>query len=264
MTFARYLWRAAALVTSGLLLAGCLPASQSQSDEEKEPHFQAGKSRVSAMDYRGAVECFEKALEVNPQSASAHFELAWLYDQKEADPAAAIYHYEHYLRLRPTAENGEMVRTRVLTCKQELARAVSLGPVTQAMEKEFAQLTAENKRLREELETLRATLAAGNRATITPVGGSNTIGPTVLVARSFQPVRETTSVRPVPESLSGSTSTRSTPTASPSRTHIVKAGETPIMIARRYGIRVDALTAANPRLDARRMRVGQTLAIPGS
>lgn len=34
------------------------------------------------------------------------------------------------------------------------------------------------------------------------------------------------------------------------------------MIARKYGVKVEALMAANPGLDPRRLRVGQTLAIP--
>src|SRR5881227_1449162 len=104
--------RFAALGLACAFLSGCLPAGQSQMDEEKEPHFLAGKSRVNAMDYKGAIESFEKALEVNPKSASAHFELAWLSDQKDADPASAIYHYDHYLKLRPAAGNAETVKTR--------------------------------------------------------------------------------------------------------------------------------------------------------
>jgi LysM repeat protein len=47
-----------------------------------------------------------------------------------------------------------------------------------------------------------------------------------------------------------------------SRTHIVKAGENPNVIARKYGVKVDALMAANPRLDARRLKPGQALTIP--
>src|SRR5215469_3479317 len=154
------LGRSLLLLLATLMLSGCLPSAQSQSDEEKEAHFQTGKSRVNAMDYPGAIESFEKALEVNPQSASAHFELGFLYDEKEPDPARAIYHYEEYLKLQPNAGNREIVKTRVLACKQELARTVSLGPVTQTMQHEFEQLTEENKRLREEVEKWRALFAS--------------------------------------------------------------------------------------------------------
>ncbi len=48
----------------------------------------------------------------------------------------------------------------------------------------------------------------------------------------------------------------------PARTHTVAAGETAVRIARRYGISLDALLAANPGLEPRRMRVGQVLNIP--
>jgi hypothetical protein len=66
-----------------LLLAsvnGCLPSGQSQMEEEKESHFLAGKSCINSMDYHGAIEEFESALEANPQNASAHFQLGWLYE----------------------------------------------------------------------------------------------------------------------------------------------------------------------------------------
>jgi len=87
----------------------------------------AGKGRVNTMDFKGAIESFEKAVEVNPKSAAAHFELGWLYDQKEPDPAAAIYHYERYLKLLPNSAKEDMVKTRVLACKQQLAQSVSWG-----------------------------------------------------------------------------------------------------------------------------------------
>ena len=76
MTFSVGLFRAALLLLAGLLLSGCLPSAPG--DEEKEPYFLAGKSRVNTMDFKGAVESFEKAVEVNPKSAPAHFELGWL------------------------------------------------------------------------------------------------------------------------------------------------------------------------------------------
>src|SRR5450755_1555242 len=49
----------------GLALGGCSPSDQSQLDEEKEPHFVLGNSRVNAMDYQGAIEAFQESLEVN-------------------------------------------------------------------------------------------------------------------------------------------------------------------------------------------------------
>jgi LysM repeat protein len=48
------------------------------------------------------------------------------------------------------------------------------------------------------------------------------------------------------------------------RTHTVKAGETPFAISRQYRIKLDALLSANPGLDPKRLRAGQVLNLPAS
>jgi LysM repeat protein len=247
----------ALLLLAGLALCGCLPSPQSQLDEEKEPHFLTGKERASALDYKGAVEAFEKALEANPRSSSAHFELGCLFDQKEPDPAAAIYHYEHYLKLRPDAENTEIVKQHIMACKQELAKSVSLAPVTERVQRDFEQLSEEakrlaeqNKRLQEDLDKWRA--YASRLETLTNLPRSRVSGTT-------------------PPPQGGGILATSTGYGKPAvlatpvgRTHEVKPGETPSGIAKQYGVKLEALMAANPNLNPRRLRVGQALAIPAS
>jgi LysM repeat protein len=230
------------------LLTGCLGSGQSPLEEENEPHFLTAKSRASAMDYKGAVEEYEKAVEVNPHSGSAHFELGLLYEQRVSDPAAAIYHYNQYLQLRPTASNVDRVKERIVGCKQELARTVSLGPPTQALQRELEQMVAENKQLREEVQKLNAALAARLSAPSNP--------PEAVVPPRPNP-QTIVQNPPVPVAH-----TNAQPTPSRSVTYTVRAGDTPAAVAKRYGVRVDALLAANPRLDPRRLRVGQTLTIP--
>ncbi len=253
------------LAVAALALSGCVPYAPSQLDEEKEPHFLAGKSKVSALDYQGAIDCFEKALQVNPQSASAHLELGCLFETKEPDPAAAIYHYEHYLKLQPNAGNAEVIRQRIMTCKQELARTVSLGPVTEKLQHEFERLTDENKALREETNRLHDELekwrAYASRVLIQTNLGTGGM-PTARLATP--PAQPRTAVAGYSNTIVSGTPPRAPSSAAvPSaRTHTVKAGETPIMIARRYGVRLEALLAANPKLDTRRMQVGQTVNIP--
>ena len=264
MTCSSSLLRSAPLLLLALALTGCLDSARSQMDDEKEPHFLAGKNRVSSMDYPGAIEAFEKALEVNPQSAPAHFELAWLYELKQPDPAAAIYHYDKYLKLRPNADNADLARQHILACKQALASTVSLGPITEKQQRDFEKMLDDNKRLAEKNKTLNDEVAQWRAYYATHSATPNNpspapsaeprsnpplaAGPTILVAN----VASTTSQ---PAASSGPTS------ASP-RTHTVKAGETLAQIARKYGIKLDALVAANPRLDPRRLQVGQTLSLP--
>jgi LysM repeat protein len=267
MTFrAGFLHRALCLLAC-VVVGGCIPSGSGPLDEEKEPHFLAGKSRISTLDYEGAIKCFEKALQVNPQSASAHFELAWLYDQKEMKPAAAIYHYDHYLELRPHAGNADLAKQRIMVCKQALAETVSLGPVTEKMQRQFEQVSEENKRLtelnkhlQEELEKWSA--YAARMQTLTNQVGAQA----AALPRASQAT--TTARTPVVAVLVQSSAVNAGGGASNSlataRTHTVKAGETPSLIAKKYGVKLEALLAANPNLDPRRLKVGQTLRIPGS
>jgi len=249
MTFPVGFFRTALLLLAGLVLSGCLPSAPR--DEEKEPYYLAGKSRVNTMDFKGAIESFEKAVEVNPKSAPAHFELGWLYDQKESDPAAAIYHYERYLKLLPNSGKEEMVTTRVQACKQQLAQTVSLGPVTERQQREFEKLAEENKRLREDIEKWRAYALRLQSLT-------NQSGAASPATRKIQP-----SGYSQPATAESASAER--PPAGPAataRTHIVKAGENPRVIARKYGVKVDVLMAANPKLDPRRLQVGQAVIVP--
>jgi LysM repeat protein len=253
-----WVWRfgCALLVLAGLALGGCLPPGQSQLEEEKEPHFLTGMGLVNAMDYSGAIESFEKALDVNPQSASAHFQLGWLFEQKEPDPAAAIYHYGRYLHLRPGADNADIVKQRIEGCKQQLARTVSLGPVTERVQHELEQLVEDKKRLIEQNKQLADEVTKWRVYYNSQVALTNHAG---LPPHSVQ--------SPAPSQLPGMvlsnlTSAAAPPGAGVPRSHKVSGGETMASIAKQYGVRLDALMAANPKVEPRRMKAGQTLNVP--
>jgi len=259
MSFGNRLWLALFALWVGMALSGCTPTGQDQSDDEKEPHFALGKSRINAMDYQGAIEAFQEALEVNPHSAAAHFELGWLYDEKESDPAAAIYHYQQYLKLSPNAGNAEVIRQRIESCKQQLAADVLPLPSTPAAQKQINQLIEENQRLQDEVNKWRAYYASQQAAQNQSSAPSDHPAPQLPANPTAQPV---STGSPPPKSLAEDQPVRSTPARTATRTHTVVAGETAVRIARRYGVSLDALLAANPGLEPRRMRVGQVLKIP--
>ncbi len=264
MKFWPSLSRGALLLLCGVLLSGCFQPPQSQLDEERESHFQTGKSRINAMDYPGAIDAFEKALEVNPHSASAHFELGWLFDQKEPDPAAAIYHYQQFLTLRPNAPNAEFVRQHILACKLQLAETVSLAPVTAEQQRELDRLNDENKQLRADNARLRqiiqqwqdyvarqqarARLAASDSARQSQSTSASAPGP---------------ASSPSPDRTEGSQFSRQRHTG-PYRTHVVRRGDTLARIAREYGVSLGAIQAANPGLEPRRLLPGRTVRVPVS
>ena len=113
MPFLVRLVRCALFLVLGLGLSGCFPSGRSQLDEEKDPHFLAGKSRVNALDYEGALDCFEKALEANPHSSLAHFEAGLLYERQAQGHAAAIYHFQRFLQLRPNSGYADVVKQHI-------------------------------------------------------------------------------------------------------------------------------------------------------
>jgi hypothetical protein len=261
MTYPARLLCCVLLLPGAVMLTGCWFQGHSRLDEEKEPHFIAGKNRVNEMDDPGAIECFQRALEVNPRSSAAHFELGLLYEKSKQDYASAVYHFERFLDLRPKSDFAGVVHQRILACKQELAKTVSLETVTQSLQTELEALTGENKRLREEMEALRAYYTRPQTNT----------GPTHVAARPM-PVAARPTAAPIPAGLPVSShpapSTRVSAArpeamaAVPRRTHTIQPGETPISIARRYGVKVETLMAANPAVDSRRLQVGRSLKVP--
>ena len=242
-----------------LLMAGCRPGSLALSDEQKEPYFLAGKNRLQERDYQKAIEMFEKALDVNPRSAAAHFELGVLYEQQQSDYAAALYHYQRAVLMNSNASFAELSRQRMQECKRELAKSV-VQPITMdRMQRELESLRAENQTLKQLLHDLQNSLArrggAASNITSSANVSSRTTAPSQVVTR--------TELSPGTAALAqGNPPPRSGSAPSPSRVHTISAGETPAMIARRYNVKLSALQSVNPTMDAKRLRPGQTLVIP--
>jgi LysM repeat protein len=230
-------------VCLGVTLAGCEPSGQSAADDEKEPHFVLGQNRVNAMDYAGAVEAFEESLEANPHSAPAHYQLAMLYSEKESNPAAAIYHYQQYLRFDPKASNADIVNQHIATCKQQLATDVLQLPSSPAAQQQIQQLADKNRQLQDEVDKWRAYYAGQMAAVKTnqpPPSGNAGSSATATVSPPTTPA----------------------PPVGKTRTHVVAAGETPAAIARKAGVSLNALLAANPGLNPKKLHVGQPINLP--
>lgn len=253
MKFSVWLFGCALAVLLCAGLNGCEPQAQGQLEEEKEPHFIEGKRAVNSFDFGGAIDEFEKAVEANPRNASAHFELGWLYEEKQQDPAAAIYHYQQFLKLRPNADTAELVKQRIVNCKQDLAKAVLPLPTTPGVQRDLEQLIQENKQLQAQVDQWRAYFKSQTNHQ-NQVVGPGADGTPIQTAQ-----RESVATNPV-QITSGSDFRTSHVTAT--RTYVVQTHDTLASISRRYNVRMDALALANPGVDAKRLRVGQTLNIP--
>jgi tetratricopeptide (TPR) repeat protein len=237
-----------------LFMAGCRVGSTIQSDEQKDPYFLAGKNRLQERNYQGAIEMFEKALDVNPRSGVAHFELGVLYEQQEADYAAALYHYQRTVMLNSNMPFAELARQRMQECKRELAKSVVQPISMAALQHELDKLRVENQQLKQQLEQWQSYYARRG-VTVSDVNQSTTNSPP-------RPAESSASSRPGPSPPDSATTARTNPAPISNRTHRIVSGDTPAAVARRYNIRLSALEKANPTMDARRLRPGQTLVIP--
>ena len=243
-------------VLLGAVLGGCAPV-QRQTDDEKEPHFVLGQSRVNAMDYGGAIDAFEESLEANPQSAAAHFELGWLYEEKASDPAAAIYHYKRYLKLNPNASNADNIKQRIEGCKKQLATDVMGLPSSSAAQQQLEKLAEQNRDLQKQVDQLQDTVKQWNAYYASQLAAAKTNSPTPPNNAVVQPT-------PARQPDANASRSRNTTTTVGPRTHTVVAGETAAGIARKSGVKLSALQAANPDMNPSRIRVGQVLNIPPS
>jgi LysM repeat protein len=244
-----------ALLLFSFFGSDCSPVSKGKSDEEKDPDFIAGKARLNSLDYRGAVEAFEKALERNPHSASAHFELGLVCYQYVNEYAGAIYHFRKFLELRPNAPHAENVSQFINVCKQELAKGVPLAPITRKMQQDLEMLASENLRLKQQIDFLSKSLFdATNRLRSVPPAGFINNDRTQTFARVSLAAPRTVTPLPAPVSAAKTSVRR----------HLVKRHETLTSIARQYRISLPRILAANPGLNPNRLKVGQVLNIPSS
>jgi len=262
------------LLSLGPWLSGCAPTAEGLSDEQRNAHYIAGKEKLSAFDYKGAVESFERALEDNPRSALTHFELGVLYEQQEHDYAAALHHYNRALKFRPNGYPADNIRQRVPACRQELVKADSLATINPTLLGEIQVLRATNQWLLRELDVARLQLAGrgGDRSAAghPPAQGQvqrNAAGGGELSFPGSTPgggrADPGAGVRPGTAPTGGATRASGGPSRA-GRTHSVKSGDTPASIARQHGVRLPALLAANPGLDPKRLRVGQIVNVPAS
>ncbi len=291
--------RYAIAIALGALCAGCSPSGQGDYDEMKDTHFLQGKRRQQNMDYRGAAEAFENALEANPKSSAAHFELGLLYaeemnkdvtapEERDRHHATAIYHLEKFLLLNPQSPLADRVQQQITACKLELARTVGFTLLSSTVQNEFERLNATNSVLRQQTEQLKLRLAqqayaysnqfaamqsqylaALNAATNRPSTISSNNGAVLSdqTARGPVPIPATVPSVRAPEARSP---VADRPAPLPSRSadvagakgHVVRSGDTLASIARKYGVSLNALTTANPGVEPRRLKVGQTIKIP--
>jgi nucleoid-associated protein YgaU len=128
-----------------LLAAGCDRSPFNQTERAMDQ----AEQKQASQDYRGAVVCYERALDGSATSAEAHFRLGILYDEKLNDPVSAVHHFRRYLDAAPEGAHAREARANL--ARLELTLATSLSGGTLITHAEALRLRTENADLRKQL-----------------------------------------------------------------------------------------------------------------
>ncbi len=279
------------LVWLALLFVGCSPIVDSPREEDHPLILEAMARKDTSP--RDAVRLLEKALEGNPRLARAHWELGLICLNNTSNYAAAVYHFQKVLEIRPDWPHASTARQLINNAKIELVKEGIEAPTLPSFQHQMdllvdelhqltatktnlelrvaslvgvtQQLSVENLQLRQQL--LAATgqipplrppsLSAGG-----PLGKTNDQHPPP--DREF--VGAAVGTKPPPATQEGSKSAaRFEKAASASaipRTYTFKRGETAYSVTKRYGLTVKDLVNANPGLNPSRIQSGQTVRLP--
>jgi tetratricopeptide (TPR) repeat protein len=262
------------LIAAGL--CGCFPGNDNHQDEERDPHFQRGRDLVNSQEFKAAADEFEKALETNPRSAAAHYELGCLCDAKLNDYAAAIYHYERLLLLAPDSARAPLVRERIRGCKLELAGTEFPLPNSQNLQREVYALTEENRLLKQQLDEARSHPGASPSPLPAPAAAPAPAQPLRALANNPVPapnLNPNPNLHSNPPPISPTASTPASGAAPPRvplagadashpRSVVIQPKDSIYAIATRYGLKASAVLAANPNINPTQLRVGQNLNLP--
>jgi LysM repeat protein len=250
------------LTLAALLASGCVPERNGEQDPKRDADYLRGQNLLSQLDYEGAARAFHRALASNPRSAAAHFELGFLCKDRVEDPAAAIFHFQKFLSLSPESDQAGLIRRHIDNCKMELAKLFLIAPVVPDAQRELDRLKDVVKELQSENESLRHELA-------------NSRQPQPAAPPEPEPVPTLPTVAPPrrePVQGMGRGMLASTPLPVPVHeasvpavenvVYTIRDGDYPAKIARKHGVKLEALLKANPGLNPRRLKIGEKVTIP--
>jgi len=145
------------------------------SSAAKNPEFRQGQTFHKQGEVRKALECFLKVIDNRKGAAESHLEAGRMYLELQ-DPLPAIYHFNQYIRMKPTSEQSNIVRQMVKTAEKQFMQQLPGRP----MEPDAlggADLNARLRSLQLENEKLKRELADANRGSKALTLPPKTTGP---------------------------------------------------------------------------------------
>jgi tetratricopeptide (TPR) repeat protein len=173
------------------LLVGCddtvpgLPRSL----ETEEPDFKQGQLFQKQGESRKALECYLKVIDARRGAAESHLEAGRLCSELN-DPLPAIYHYNQYIRLKPTSEQRKIVEQMIRTAEKQYMQQLPGRPMepdavgSGDLQEQLRKLRTENDKLKREITDL----TRGQPRAATPPGAPT---PPVATAVTERPANAT-------------------------------------------------------------------------
>jgi tetratricopeptide (TPR) repeat protein len=139
-----------------LLISGCGRAGYLDEKERENVIVAKAQEMIDMGEYDKAITLFRKALDLYPEFARPHLDLALVLHDRKKDYVRAMYHYNRYLELRPSTDKNDMIEARMR--QAERAFVASRVTVNGADGPSAMQLLEENSRLQERVEALEKTV----------------------------------------------------------------------------------------------------------
>jgi tetratricopeptide (TPR) repeat protein len=93
--------------------------------DEAKVHYNMGNVFFKQGNYQKSMEEFRMAVELYPQDANSHFNLAFVSGEYLSDYVTALRHYRWYLYYDPQADDAHLVKERILEAELYLKSQIS-------------------------------------------------------------------------------------------------------------------------------------------
>jgi len=88
--------------------------------DEAKLHYNMGNTYFNQGDYQKALAEYTRSAELVPEDANTHYNIAFVSGEFLNEPLLALQHYKMYLFLNPGAEDGQMVRQKIIDSEIEV------------------------------------------------------------------------------------------------------------------------------------------------
>ena len=148
----------AVFVFTVLLLAGCDDGSRAESRtlDVEDDDFRQGQNFYKTGEVRKALECYLKVIDKRKGAAESNLEAGRMYLELQ-DPLPAIYHFNQYVRMKPTSEQSNLVRQLIKTAEKQFMQQLPGRPMEpdalggSDLNAKLRNLQLENEKLKREL-----------------------------------------------------------------------------------------------------------------